>query len=154
MPDSSLLVRSRVSGGKALTRSFGRINGEQPDRLTRKKLGTFAEGIASGYLEQHGYQVLQRNVHLRYGEIDVVALKDGVAIFVEVRARRQGDLGSALASLSRLKQHRMRLTAELYLAQHPELPQEGRIDLVAVSLSRNGLVMSIDLIENAVEGHA
>jgi Holliday junction resolvase-like predicted endonuclease len=48
----------------------------------------------------------------------------------------------------------MRLTAELYLAQHPELPQEGRIDLVAVSLSRNGLVMSIDLIENAVEGHA
>ncbi len=93
-------------------------------------------------------------MYLRHGEIDLVAEHNGVTVFIEVRSRRQGDLGSALASLSRTKQHRMRVMAEYYLALHPEVPQEARIDLVAVSLSRSGKVESIDLIENAVDGNA
>ncbi len=120
----------------------------------RRQLGAFAERLASGYLEQRGYIIRARNVHLRIGEIDLVAEKDGVTVLVEVRARRQGDLGSALASLSRAKQHRMRIAAEQFLALHPEVPQEARIDLVAVALSRSGVFQSIDHIENAVEGDA
>lgn len=137
-----------------MTRTQGNA-GDGPGRDGgRRQLGNYAEGVAAGYLERHGYRVLQRNVYLRLGEIDIVALKDGLTVFVEVRARRDGDLGPALASLSRMKQHRMRIVAELFLAQHPELSQEGRIDLVAVGLSRAGAVTSIDLIENAVDGSA
>lgn len=120
----------------------------------RRAMGTFAEGLAAAFLEQRGYQINARNVYLRHGEIDLVAEQDGVTVFIEVRSRRQGSLGSALASLSRAKQHRMRVTAEFYLALHPEVPQEARIDLVAISLSRSGNVESIDLVENAVDGNA
>ncbi len=120
----------------------------------RRALGAFAERLAAAFLEQRGYRIAARNVYLRHAEIDLIAEQNGVTVFVEVRARRQGDLGSALASLSRAKQHRMRVAAEHYLALHPEVPQEARIDLVAVSLSRSGKVERIDLIENAVEGNA
>lgn len=131
-----------------------RVPGTSSPGGQRRALGAFAERLAAAYLEQRGYRIEARNVYLRHGEIDLVAEHNGVTVFIEVRSRRQGDLGSALASLSRTKQHRMRVMAEYYLALHPEVPQEARIDLVAVSLSRSGKVESIDLIENAVDGNA
>ncbi len=115
-----------------------------------RKLGDFAERLAATYVERHGYRILARNVHLRYGEIDIVAEQDGQTVLVEVRARRDGDLGSPLSSLTAAKQRRMRLCAELFLALHPELPQEARIDVVAVTLDGRGRVRSIDLVRNAV----
>ena len=120
----------------------------------RRALGSFAEQVAATHLVRHGYTIRQRNVHLGVGEIDIVAEKDGLTVLVEVRARRVGDLGSALWSLSARKQQRMRSAAERFLELHPELPQEARIDLVAVTLSRSGRVEAIDLVENAVEGRS
>lgn len=118
----------------------------------RKALGAFAERLAAGFLERRGYRIVARNVHLRVGEIDIVALKDGMTVLVEVRARREGALGSPFESLTRAKQRRMVRAAEAFIAQHPDLPGEARIDLVAVTLSPSGLVRSIELLENAVEG--
>jgi putative endonuclease len=125
---------------------------ERPDQ--RRPLGAFAERVAAAHLERRGYRIVQRNVHLRVGEIDLVALHDGQTVLVEVRSRREGDLGTPLASLSRSKQRRMRLTAEAFLALHPELPEEARIDLVAVTLSRGGRVTGVDIVPNAVDGSA
>ncbi len=121
-------------------------------RDRRRLLGTFAENIAAAHLERRGYLIRARNVHLRVGEIDIVAEQAGMTVFVEVRARHQGDLGSALASFSRAKRHRMVLAAGQYLARHPEAPQEARIDVVAVALDRTGRVVEITVVENAVEG--
>lgn len=121
-------------------------------RGARNALGAFAERLAAAHLQRRGYRIIARNVTLRIGEIDVVALKDGMTVLVEVRARRDGALGSPFESLSRAKQRRLVRSAELYVALHPELPQEARIDLVAVSLSGAGTVRSIEIMENAVEG--
>lgn len=118
----------------------------------RRALGAFAERVAAGRLAAAGYRIVLRNVHLGVGEIDLVAEKDGMTVLVEVRARREGDLGSALWSLSAGKQQRMRRAAARFLQLHPELPQEARIDLVAVLISRTGRVEAIDIVENAVEG--
>jgi Holliday junction resolvase-like predicted endonuclease len=46
----------------------------------------------------------------------------------------------------------MHAAAGLFLALNPDLPQEARIDLVAVAVDRRGKVTRIDVIENAVEG--
>lgn len=51
------------------------------------QLGLQAESIASEYLVQHGYAILQRNVRTRYGEIDILAFKNGEYVGAEVKAR-------------------------------------------------------------------
>jgi putative endonuclease len=125
---------------------------EKGSSSQRAGLGRFAERLAVAHLESLGYVLVARNAQLRIGEIDVVALKDGQTVLVEVRARRGAEADDALFSLTVGKQRRMRLAAERFLALHPELPQEARIDFVAVALSPGGKVLRIDVVENAVEG--
>jgi putative endonuclease len=124
----------------------------QRSRDSRKALGAFAERLAAVELARRGYRIVARNVNLRVGEIDIVAVKDGTTVLVEVRARREGALGSPFESLTAAKQRRMVRAAETFISLHPELPQEARIDFVAVTLSSRGIVRSIEILENAVEG--
>lgn len=125
-------------------------DGRPPDR--RRALGAFAERLAAGRLENAGYRIVGRNVRAGPGEIDLVALKDGQTVLVEVRARRDGDLGSALWSITPAKRRHLLAAAEQFLAAHPDLPQEARIDLVAVTLDRGGKVTDVQIVENALEG--
>ncbi len=118
----------------------------------RRALGAFAERLAAGWLERAGYRIVGRNVRAGPGEIDIVALKDGQTVLVEVRARREGDLGSALWSITPAKRRHLLAAAEQFLADHSDLPQEARIDLVAVTLDRSGKVMDVQIVENAIEG--
>ncbi|HLZ71019.1 MAG TPA: YraN family protein [Dehalococcoidia bacterium] len=122
----------------------------RPD--TRRALGAFAERLAAGRLERAGYRIVGRNARAGPGEIDIVALKDGQTVLVEVRARREGDLGSALWSITPAKRRHLLTAAEQFLAEHPELPQEARIDLAAVTLDRTGKVIDVQIVENAIEG--
>lgn len=118
----------------------------------RQRLGAAAERYAAGLLTSKGYRVLARNLRRREGEIDIVALDGACLVFVEVRARRGDAAGSALESLAARKRARLAALAEAFAAEHPELPQERRIDLVAVELDLNGRLRSVVHVENAVTG--
>lgn len=117
-----------------------------------RALGTFAEGVAAAHVARLGYTILGRNVRQGRGEIDILALEDGMTVFVEVRARRAGGLGGPQWSLSPAKMARMRRDALALLAARPDLPQEARIDLVAITIGRDGRVAEIDVMKSAVEG--
>jgi putative endonuclease len=116
------------------------------------RLGSSGERLAADYLEGRGYEVLARNVRRREGEVDLVALDGGALVFVEVKLRRPGQTGRAVEALSASKQRRLRELAAAYGAEHPELPEQQRIDLVAIDLAADGSVASFEHIVNAVEG--
>ncbi len=59
---------------------------QQRNKVDRKKLGIFAEGIARHYLITRGYKILAANYKMNFGEIDIVAQKDDTVIFAEVKA--------------------------------------------------------------------
>lgn len=50
-----------------------------------QKLGAFGEKTIADYLLKNGYQILERNFRKKWGEIDIIAEKDGVIHFVEVK---------------------------------------------------------------------
>jgi|SRR3989344_4508978 len=50
------------------------------------ELGAVGEQVASRYLERKGYKVLDRNYRKKWGEIDIVAEKEGRIFFVEVKS--------------------------------------------------------------------
>jgi putative endonuclease len=97
-----------------------------------KSLGDWGELQAAAYLEGQGYQILQRNVRTPLGEIDLIARRDGVTVFVEVKTRRNRKFGYPEAAVDRSKQSRFQAAAEYILQDHPEFASNCRIDVVAI----------------------
>jgi len=123
---------------------------EQPDG--RRALGAAGESLTARFLEARGYRILERNVRTARGEIDLVAEQDDCLVFVEVRLRRGAHVDSALESVAAAKQRRLRRLAGEYCVLHGRTLDAVRIDVVAVSLDRQGRLRDIRLIQNAVEG--
>ncbi|HWK71785.1 YraN family protein [Pollutimonas sp. M17] len=85
-----------------------------------QKAGRASEDRASRYLEDRGLTILGRNLRSKAGEIDLVALDNGVLAFIEVRHRNSRRYGGAAASVNRGKQARLIRAAQYFL---PRLAQ-------------------------------
>ncbi len=118
----------------------------------RSRLGARGERAARAYLEGRGYEIVATNFRCPRGEVDIIA-RDGVClVFVEVRTRRSpGQYGAPEESLSKGKRDRLVATAETYIQSSPSLPEQWRIDLVAVRLDSRGAIGQVEHIENAIQ---
>lgn len=94
--------------------------------------GSWGERLVAADLEGKGFEILARGYRSRFGEIDLVALNERYLCFVEVKLRRSGAFAPAWAFVDRRKQERLRITAELFLAEHPNFPQQPRFDIAEV----------------------
>ena len=117
----------------------------------RMRLGKWGEGVASRFLQDKGYQVLETNYRCRWGEVDIVAKDGNQVVFVEVRTRSGGQFGTPEESITPAKAQRLMHTAQDYLQQHAEEGLEWRIDLIAIRLDRDRRVEGIAHIPHAVE---
>lgn len=121
---------------------------DTPRRETRRALGRRGEVLAEAYLERHGFRILARNQHLRYAEVDLVAL-DGCALcVVEVRTRSTPRLGTAAESVDWRKRRRLvRAARELVATRHWPRYERIRFDVVTVDTSRDP--PALELIRDA-----
>ncbi|MFA4890184.1 MAG: YraN family protein [Candidatus Paceibacterota bacterium] len=55
-------------------------------QTNKQKVGEIGEDVACTFLEKHGYDIIDRNYRKKWGELDIVAKKDGVLHFVEVKS--------------------------------------------------------------------
>jgi putative endonuclease len=113
----------------------------EPKRKTRD-LGAVAEDFAVKLLLQNGYKVIERNFRSRFGEIDIVALKDDGLIFVEVKARWSLKFGRPEEAVTSSKLWKIRKTAEFYSITHPNLPKRMKIEVVALEIENGEMVSS------------
>ncbi|MBN1453146.1 MAG: YraN family protein [Anaerolineales bacterium] len=112
-----------------------------------QKVGAWGESIAAEYLEKRGYKIIARNVRTPYGEIDLIAEKDGFTIFVEVKTRTSNSLGPPEISITPRKQEHMLSAAEHY-TQKNEI-DHWQIDVIAVEGKVNTMP-KITHFENAI----
>ena len=118
----------------------------------RSRLGARGEAIARQNLESQGYQILTTNFRCPHGEVDIIARDGPCLVFVEVRARRSpGSFGTPEESLSKAKRERLVATAETYLQSCPDPPEDWRIDLVGVHLTRSGAIERVQHLKHAVQ---
>ncbi|MGB7874825.1 MAG: YraN family protein [Anaerolineales bacterium] len=113
----------------------------------RQEIGQWGEGVAARYLEANGYNVVARNVRTPYGEIDIVAEKDGFISFVEVKTRTTSRFGPPEISVTPRKQEHMLAAAEHH-AQENEI-DHWQIDVIAVE-GRPGKQPVFTHFENAI----
>jgi putative endonuclease len=99
---------------------------------TRNELGARGERIAAAYLTSAGLRVLDRNWRCREGELDIVAREGPALVFCEVKARRGTGFGHPVEAVTPLKQGRLRVLAQRWLAAHDEHAPDLRFDVVGV----------------------
>jgi putative endonuclease len=106
--------------------------GARPDRVAAFRLGLSAESRAAMFLIAKGYRIVARRWKTPFGEIDIVARRRGVLVFVEVKARERAD-DAAEAVTARGKQ-RIVAAAELWLAHNPaDAQRDIRFDVMLVT---------------------
>jgi len=104
----------------------------------RQTLGRAAENAAATYLARAGFKVLERNVRLGHGEIDLVCRDGDVVVFVEVKCRRASWGDSPAAAVSWHKQRRLTRLAQHYLKWRRLDGVRCRFDVVSVTLDAAG----------------
>jgi putative endonuclease len=98
----------------------------------RHAWGRLGEGLAYGFLTAKGLAVRARNWRTARGELDLVCVADDdTLVFVEVKVRRSGTCGNAADAVDGRKRHRVRQTAEAYMARHPHAGP-CRFDVVSI----------------------
>lgn len=110
--------------------------------------GKKGEEIASSFLTSQGYKIIAKNFRTRFGEIDLVAVKEETLVFVEVKTRASSRFGLPEEAMTAYKIRRIVKAGEYFKLKNPRTPDLLRIDLVAINLSPIGRVEEIKLIEN------
>jgi putative endonuclease len=108
------------------------------DGHRRAAIGTAAEHAAAGFLEQCGMRIVELDVKLPGGQVDVVALDGDCLVIVEVKARSSHAFGTPAEAVDYRKRARLRWLAGEYCQAHPGLGRRLRVDVVAVDLDRAG----------------
>lgn len=102
-----------------------------PKRQRAYRKGRRAEWFASQYLRLLGFRILERRYKTPVGEIDLIARKRDLVIFVEVKAR--SNVQTALDSVTRTAQQRIESAASWWLSQHRDAARlSWRFDVIAI----------------------
>ncbi len=125
--------------------------------LTPKRLiGNFGEREAARLLRKSGYKILKKNYTALGAEIDIIARKDNVTAFIEVKTRSIKNLGYKEArpasSVTPEKQRKIIKAAKYYIGHNPA-DTRLRLDVIEVYLedSVRLKVKEIKHIENAFD---
>ncbi len=103
----------------------------------RPTLGHLGEEAAARYLAARGYRIVARNVRADRVELDLIARRGPLLVFVEVKTRRSASHGLAAEAVDARKQQRLRRGARAWLASQPpeaEGARRHRLDVVTCVL--------------------
>lgn len=92
--------------------------------------GRQAESVAAEYLKKLGYKIMAKNWRTRWCEIDIVAEKDKVVYFVEVKYRQKSCWGDGLEVITNKKIQQMTFAADLWVQENN---WQGDYRLVVIS---------------------
>ncbi len=106
--------------------------------MRNQEIGRHGEAIVAEYLCAKGYQIIDRNSHMRIGEIDIVAKKDETYHFIEVKTRLNEAYESALSSLTASKMKHFKNAVLAYQKKHHLYDCDISLDFAAVDIEENG----------------
>jgi len=111
-----------------------------------REIGNKAEEIAVDFLLKGGYEILERNWYSNHHEIDIVARKNKIVVFVEVKSRASNFIQEPFLAVNRNKQQMLILAANAYI-RNRNINDEVRFDIISIILTQTAT--KIEHIENA-----
>lgn len=98
------------------------------------RTGQLGESHAAAYLREQGYEVLRQNYRYKRAEIDIIAQKGPLLVFVEVKTRSTDRYGYPEEAVNAKKEAMLLNAAEEFILQE-EWQQEVRFDIISVTLT-------------------
>ena len=117
-----------------------------------RALGAQGEACAVAHLERRGLRILARNVRSGGVEIDVIAARGALVVFVEVKTRRSRRAGLPEEAVDARKQARLVAGAAAWLREHPGLAARIRFDVISCEAEENGF--RVRHLEGAFDANA
>ena len=115
--------------------------------MTHHKLtGNKGEIIATNYLQEKGFTIIENNWRHKHLEVDIIASRSNRLHFVEVKTRTNTKFGLPEDSISQAKMNHLKKAAEAYLYQHPEW-LKIQFDVIAITLKKD-ILAEIFVIED------
>jgi putative endonuclease len=106
-----------------------------PERIAAFRTGLSAESRCAAWLIAKGYRIIARRFRSHAGEIDIIARRRGVTVFIEVKAR--ATLDEAAYAVTPYQRQRIIAAASAWLAAHPRYSNdELRFDAMLIAPGR------------------
>ena len=99
--------------------------------------GETGEALAASYLVKQGFTILARNYRYKKAEIDLIAQKSNLLVFVEVKTRTATNFGYPEESVDAKKEQLFLLAADEYIYQS-QWQHDIRFDIIAITLGTLG----------------
>ena len=124
-------------------------NLQPPDN---RSVGNRGEDIATSFLADRKYRILERNFRCKGGEVDIIARDptDKSLVFIEVKARRGLTYGVPQLAVTHFKQRQISKAALTWLSKNRLHDTNARFDVIAILLHTDA-THSIEHIQNAFE---
>lgn len=106
-----------------MTKTFNRLKGKE------------GEEMAAKFLREKGYQIIDQNNSTKFGELDLIASRNNILIFIEVKFKQTEDYGTPEEMIGINKLNQVKRTAELYLLTNPDIAKQFesyQIDAVCI----------------------
>lgn len=121
--------------------------------VNSREKGNLGEGIACKYLEKQGYKVVLRNYRRKWGELDIIAIKDSIIHFIEVKSVTYGLMNASHTpeeNVHDLKRSHIRRVVMTYFAEIGEIDKEFQFHVICVYLNLQSKTAKVRMIENII----
>lgn len=113
-----------------------------------QKTGKLGEQIAAEYLASKGYRILESNWRFGKAEIDIIAMKAKVLVFIEVKTRTSENYGKPEDFVSEHQQQLITQAASIYMNQIDH-QWEVRFDIIGLLVTSEAKLIRLDHLEDA-----
>lgn len=125
-----------------------------------RKTGNLGEDIASRFLLKKGYTMLERNYWKKWGEIDIIAIKDDIIHFIEVKSvscetipgvsSETDDKHRPEDNVHPEKLRRLSRVIQTYIIERGVSPETWQFNVVTVYINKKDLISKVIIIENVI----
>jgi putative endonuclease len=124
----------------------------------KQEIGELGENIACKFLMKHGYKILDRNYRKKWGEIDIIAQKNNILHFIEVKTVSRETEHMPEENVHPWKRKRLARAIQTYLLEkntsglpaNEEGETEWQVDILAVFLDFNSKKAKIRITKNVI----
>lgn len=103
--------------------------------MTNKEIGKYGEEIAKNFLIKRGFEIIEMNWHYsRMSEIDIIASKDDILHFVEVKTRSNNKFGIPLEAVDKRKLNYIFQGAMGYVSKSKKRYKRVQLDVIGIML--------------------
>ena len=111
------------------------------------ELGAWGEELASAFLQQKGYTIIERDWKMGHKDLDIIAKHNGMVVFVEVKTRRNRVFAEPEEAVDYRKLQNLRQAINYYVKSR-RINRDFRLDVITVVGTPEGGSPEITHIED------